>query len=249
MRLSQRVVLLLQLPEQPCVLDGDDGLVGEGLEERDLHVGERPGLAAPHDDDADGSALPQHGDEETASPTERAGKGLRLKLRIELEVWYLHNRAVENCPPWSVCPGWAPREYAPHLLKGFGGVVVLGDRMDQLAVELIEPAEEAVAQSRGAPDNRVKHRPHISRRAADHAQDFACRRLPLERLDDLRMRPRKRLVLLLQLVEQSHVLDRDHRLAGEGLEKVDLVLGKRYRLCAADPDMPDRGPIEDHRHL
>ena len=40
-RLGQLAVALLQLLEQPRVLDGDDGLVGEGLQQRDLLVGER----------------------------------------------------------------------------------------------------------------------------------------------------------------------------------------------------------------
>ena len=43
----------------------------------------------------------------------------------------------------------------------------------------------------------------VGRRAADDAQDLGRRGLPLQRL--------------LRLVEQAHVLDRDHRLVGEGL--------------------------------
>ena len=35
-------VRLLKLLEQPGVLDGDDGLVGERLQQRDLCAGERP---------------------------------------------------------------------------------------------------------------------------------------------------------------------------------------------------------------
>ena len=31
----------------------------------------------------------------------------------------------------------------------------------------------------------------------------------------------------LHLVEQPHVLDRDHRLVGEGLDQIDLFVGKR----------------------
>ena len=38
-------VALLQLLEQPGVLDGDDGLVRERLQQRDLALGERPDLA------------------------------------------------------------------------------------------------------------------------------------------------------------------------------------------------------------
>ena len=43
-RLGQLARPRLQLLEEADVLDGDDGLVGEGLEQRDLPVGERPTL-------------------------------------------------------------------------------------------------------------------------------------------------------------------------------------------------------------
>ena len=40
-RFAQFRVALAEFLEQPHVLDGDDRLVGEGFEERDLLVGER----------------------------------------------------------------------------------------------------------------------------------------------------------------------------------------------------------------
>jgi hypothetical protein len=43
----------LQLGQQAGVLDGNDGLVGEGLEERDLVVSEPAGFAAAHRDRPD----------------------------------------------------------------------------------------------------------------------------------------------------------------------------------------------------
>ena len=39
--------------EQPDILDRDDGLIGEGLEQLDLLVGERAHLLAEDGDDAD----------------------------------------------------------------------------------------------------------------------------------------------------------------------------------------------------
>ena len=53
-RLGHLAIAGLQLLEQPHVLDGDDGLVGEGLEQLDLPVGERTDLAPRDDDRADG---------------------------------------------------------------------------------------------------------------------------------------------------------------------------------------------------
>ena len=36
-------------------------------------------------------------------------------------------------------------------------------------------------------------------------------------------------VRCLHLVEQPHVLDGDHRLVGEGLNQLDLLVGERFR--------------------
>src|SRR3989442_8001049 len=50
----------------------------------------------------------------------------------------------------------------------------------------------------------------------------------------LRMGRCKCLVLLLQLVEQAHILDRDHGLVGEGLQQGHLPLGEDACLGAAE---------------
>jgi hypothetical protein len=52
----------------------------------------------------------------------------------------------------------------------------------------------------------------------------------------------RRLLLkrLRHLVEQPDVLDGDHRLIGEGLEKSDLGVGKRPAFLSVDGDRPDR---------
>ncbi len=56
--------------------------------------------------------------------------------------------------------------------------------------------------------------------STDHAQDLARRRLLLERLGQVA-------VARLQLVEQAHVLDRDHRLVGERRHQLDLLVRER----------------------
>ena len=52
--LGQLALARLLRLEQPRVLDGDDGLVGESLEQLDLAVGERANLGASDGDHADG---------------------------------------------------------------------------------------------------------------------------------------------------------------------------------------------------
>ena len=55
MGLGQRPILLLQLGEQPHVFNGDDRLIGECLEQRDLVLGKRPRL-----DTCDGKTTENH---------------------------------------------------------------------------------------------------------------------------------------------------------------------------------------------
>src|SRR5215510_12440592 len=52
-RLGQVLVTRLQFLEEPNVLDGNDGLVGEGFEKLDLTRGEWPRFASQHRDRAD----------------------------------------------------------------------------------------------------------------------------------------------------------------------------------------------------
>src|SRR5262249_52318143 len=52
-RCRQITVARFQLLEQPHILNGDDGLVGEGLEQRDLVVAESTGFATGHRDGPD----------------------------------------------------------------------------------------------------------------------------------------------------------------------------------------------------
>ncbi len=52
----------------------------------------------------------------------------------------------------------------------------------------------------------------------------------------------------MQLGEQPGVLDRDHRLVGEGLEQLDLFVREGTHLCAANGDSADGGAFPKHRH-
>ena len=59
----------------------------------------------------------------------------------------------------------------------------------------------------------------------DDLQHLRGRGLLLQRLGKL---ARAR----LHLVEQPHILDRDHRLVGEGRDQLDLLVGERPTFCA-----------------
>src|SRR5215471_9940287 len=51
---------LFEFSEEPDVLDGDHGLVGEGFEKSDLFVCEGPDFCPPKSDHSDDGTLPQH---------------------------------------------------------------------------------------------------------------------------------------------------------------------------------------------
>src|SRR5262249_51534013 len=52
----------------------------------------------------------------------------------------------------------------------------------------------------------------------------------------------KRPILLLQLREQPHILDGDHRLIGKGLKQLHVILRKRGDIRPVHGDGPDRIP-------
>ena len=72
-------------------------------------------------------------------------------------------------------------------------------------------------------------------------QHFGGRGLLLQRLGQL-ARPR------LHLVEQPHVLDRDHRLVGEGGDKLDLLVGEGSHRSAHQHDHADRHSLAQQRN-
>src|SRR5262249_10794010 len=85
----------------------------------------------------------------------------------------------------------------------------------------------------GALNNGVEDRLHIGGRTADDAQHLGCCRLMLQGLAQF-------CVALLDLFEQPHVLDGNHGLVGEGLEKRDMFLREGTDLRAANRNSADR---------
>ena len=101
-----------------------------------------------------------------------------------------------------------------ELLETLAGAAVVGAEMQPAVLAdqehaLLVAREQALA----ALQDLLEHRPAVGDRAADHAQHLGGRGLLLERL--------------LGLVEEARVLDRDHRLVGEGLEQGDLARQER----------------------
>ena len=87
-----------------------------------------------------------------------------------------------------------------------------------ITIDATDHASVASHKPRGVLGDGIQHRLNIRRRAGDHAQDLARRRLLLQRF--------------LEFLEQPHVLDGDDRLVGEGLEQLDLLVGEGPHLVA-----------------
>src|SRR5215475_1653755 len=87
---------------------------------------------------------------------------------------------------------------------------------------------------RRALDDGVEDRLNIGRRMADDTEYLGRCRLVLQGLAQFR-------VALLDLLEQSHVLNGDNGLISEGSEESNLFFGKRSNLRATDQNGPNSG--------
>ena len=96
-RLGEILVATLQLLEEADILDGDDGLVGEGRDELDLLVGEGLDLGSSDHDHTDYSGFPEHRDSQ-----DRTDLGALLPrpsvLRICHDIVDVHDPPLENRP-------------------------------------------------------------------------------------------------------------------------------------------------------
>ena len=90
-------------------------------------------------------------------------------------------------------------------------------------------------------EDGVEHGIKLAQRVRYDPQHLRRRRLLLERFGKLAR------ALLLGL-EQSRVLDGDHRLGGEILDHLDLLVGEGADLLPVDGDGADQLSVADHGH-
>ena len=98
-----------------------------------------------------------------------------------------------------------------------------------------------VAQSGSCRHHGIQHRLYRVWRLRDDAEHLARRGLVLERFLQLGG-PR------LDLLEETDVVDRDHRLIGEGGDEVDLLFGERLDLGAGQENDADHLAAAHQRH-
>src|ERR1700730_1576168 len=80
--LCKLAALVLDFVEQPHVLDGDHGLVGEGLDQLDLLGGERADLRTEQHDDPDRATFAQERNGQYGPPAAGTRRGLRSVLGL-----------------------------------------------------------------------------------------------------------------------------------------------------------------------
>ena len=188
--------------------------------ELDLLVREGLDLTPPHVDGADGtpsrssgvaSIVRAAGTDSAASASTVTGNSVSGSARHVLDV----DACADQGP---LAQSRAPRSTAnaaPVRLVRRAMAHVCATRWRTSPSRRKIVAFVRAAESRGALGHDVHHRLEVGRRAGDHPQDLRGRRLLLERLGQLA-------VPGLELREQPHVLDGDHRLVGEGLQERDL---------------------------
>src|SRR5262249_40691008 len=120
------------------------------------------------------------------------------------------------------------------------GDVAGGGHTEKLTVESEDQRSLPPTEPDGVLDYRFEHGLQVEGGAADHLEDFAGSRLPLQRFRQLA-------AARLQLLEQPNVLEGDHRLIGEDLEERDLRVREWLDLHPADDDCPDGDALAQQR--
>ena len=225
--------------EQPHVLDRDHRLVGEGLHQLDLLAGEGAHLRAPQNDDADRRPFAHERD---TQPRSEAGDSLRIAegvLPIGKRVRDMNRVPLQQDPPRQGAP---PARYRGRgcKLDELPRHSIVGGKLKMRAVRTDDTSHVRLAQACGGLGQSIEHRLQVEGRAADHLEHVGGGGLLLEGLGQLAA------ALLLGL-EQPHVLDRDHRLVGEGLHQLDLPVGERPHLGALQGERADRRTLTQQR--
>jgi hypothetical protein len=170
----------LQLGEQPGVLDGDGGLVGEGPHQSDLIVHERPDLVPVDRDDPEQLVRSQHGDHQHGPVGSNLLPSVRV-LRIAPDIVN-----VDAAPLEGGTPDTTPASKRDGILldecSELRRDVVSGHDSHQLTVEAEDQRAFGLAQPDRVLGQRLEDGLEIEAGTADHLEQLAGRRLLLERL-------------------------------------------------------------------
>jgi hypothetical protein len=133
-RRRQLAIAGLQLIEQPHVLDGDHGLMGERLEQSDLPVGEEPDVGVAERDHADRDTFSNKGYAEERSEAQAPCllAALRKLVRLHLPVSDVDDSAAQHGSAREAPADQREGELADH--PG-GNRAVMGDAAQPITVQ------------------------------------------------------------------------------------------------------------------
>ena len=170
---------LPQFIEQPRILNGDDGLIGEGLEKRNLLIRKRFNFGTSNLDCSNRHSLAQQWNtsHRPMSLPLRHGASFGKFLGLRLEIKYVDRPPLENGAACNT-PTRA-RETNADFSRNRTPV---GGRTQVLPVELENRHVVCFAEARRTPDDNLQHGLEFGRRSADDFENLRCRRPLFQRL-------------------------------------------------------------------
>ncbi len=234
-RLGKFGVAFLDLGEQPGVVDRDGRLVGEGLQQRQLDVGEPPRCHPDEGDCPEHIAAVRQREGELTPGAGSANLGLRVLVgrdvvpisdvqRLPCCVHGRRRRAVLHTPG------------VPPIRTGVlhdAGVRRNGDDLVLIECSHVDEDRGVLAEPLRMVHDAVEHRLQIETGGADRVEDVGHRGLAFEGG--------------VEIVEQLGVGHGDGRLVGEGLEDGRLLLVERAHLPPPEVDVADPGVLVEER--
>ena len=198
-------------------------------------VAQASGYGSCHADHTDGFLATQHRhdrDRAIAAHQKVAEARPKRSIRLGLRVRNIDKHGVENRRAVQTIAGERGCKPVAPSCDHRGIVVRNRRRPHKLAIGTRDGDQRTREQPTPAAHDRLEYRLRVRRGASDYSKDVRGRRLPLQRF--------------LGFVEEARVLDRDHRLVGEGFEQRDLIV----RECGP-PRHGDRANClraSDHRY-
>src|SRR3990172_461176 len=236
------LALLLDLAEQPRVLDRQGRLGCEGLKQVDDLLGKVAYLLSPDRQSTHDPLLAEKRNRQNRSISEAGEKGPHGRGGRLMPLQEVQN--LDWRPSGSRLPAGALTQTdrrCPQRLNHLVFHALAGSQMKLLFdfVVLVNNSTIGPRELDCVADDGAKDRLEVE--SGTNCLTNLPQRFQFP--DRLRQLARARLALL----EKAHVLNRDHSLVGEGFEKGNLLFRERVNLHAANHDRPDRDTLSQQR--
>src|SRR5262245_1915200 len=209
----QLILPRLHFLKQPRVLDGHDGLIGEGLYKLDLLDCKWLRRRSTDGHGPDAASLSEQRDAELRAVATK-WLGSVTVFRIGEHVRNVYNPALQRDTSRDSISAGGNR-MLPHVFFQLRRVSVASRNAIDVAITKENEVVLRLAQPSCRLHERIEHRLQIEGRAADDLEHVSGHRLLLQSFGQIS-------VPCLHFLKQPRVLDRDDSLAGERLKKLDL---------------------------